>query len=358
MKILKKKVLMAMSGGVDSSVAAALLKEQGYDVIGVTLKLWENEEELKATRTCCSIEDVMDARIVASKIDIPFYVFNFKDKFKKSVIDYFVKSYVNGLTPNPCIACNRFIKFDALIRRADEMGIDYIATGHYAKREVIGGEYALLKGDDPTKDQGYVLYNMTQKTLARTLFPLGKYKKEEVRKMAEERGLIVARKPDSQEICFIPDNNYGAFIEKYAPDKVKPGNILDVKGNILGKHSGMHNFTIGQRRGLKQGFGKRMYVVGKNPNTGDVIIGEEKDLYREEIIAEDINFITPSLVKFPMEVKAKSRYSQREADATIFEGENNTIIVRFKEPQRAPTPGQAVVFYLDNIILGGGTIKG
>ena len=237
------------------------------------------------------------------------------------------------------------------------MGIDYIATGHYARKEIVNGEYALLKGEDKTKDQGYVLYNMTQKTLARTLFPLGNYKKDEIRKIAEEKDLVVARKPDSQEICFIPDNNYGNFIKKHAPDKVKSGNIVDTKGNILAKHDGMHNFTIGQRRGLKQGFGKRVYVIDKNPSNGDVIIGEDKDLYKEKIIAEDINIITPSLLKFPLEVKAKSRYSQKEADAYIYKGEDDTIIVKFKEPQRAPTPGQAVVFYLDDIILGGGVIK-
>ena len=347
-----------MSGGVDSSVAAYLLKEQGYDVLGVTMQIWQEDKEYEEREGgCCSLSAVDDARRVADKIGIPFYVLNFRDSFKKNVIDYFIDEYMEGKTPNPCIACNKYLKFDELLKKAQGIGADYIATGHYAKIEEHNGRYILVKSDDDKKDQTYALYNMTQEQLAHTLMPCGEYTKDRIREIAKEIGLDVHNKKDSEEICFISDNNHGKYISEAMPGKVKQGNFVDKDGNILGKHKGIVYYTIGQRKGLGLAMGRPVFVTDINPLTNEVVVGAEEDIFKTDLICKDINFIAFDNLDKSLELKAKIRYSAKPATATITPLENGKVRVSFKEKQRAITKGQSVVFYLDDLVVGGGIIE-
>lgn len=347
-----------MSGGVDSSVAAYLLKEQGYDVIGVIMQIWQEDKEYEEREGgCCSLSAVDDARRVADKIGIPFYVLNFRDSFKKNVIDYFIDEYMEGKTPNPCIACNKYLKFDELLKKAQGIGADYIATGHYAKIEEHNGRYILVKSDDDKKDQTYALYNMTQEQLAHTLMPCGEYTKDRIREIAKEIGLDVHNKKDSEEICFISDNNHGKYISEAMPGKVKQGNFVDKDGNILGKHKGIVYYTIGQRKGLGLAMGRPVFVTDINPLTNEVVVGAEEDIFKTDLICKDINFIAFDNLDKSLELKAKIRYSAKLATATITPLENGKVRVSFKEKQRAITKGQSVVFYLDDLVVGGGIIE-
>lgn len=356
---MKKKVLSAMSGGVDSSVCSVILKNSGFDVTGVTLKLFDGESETEAGKTCCSLSDVEDARLVSNKIGIDHFVYNFKENFKENVIEKFVSAYEDGLTPNPCINCNRYVKFKALLARVKELGADYVATGHYAKvcYDENSGRWLLKKAEDLKKDQTYVLYNLTQEELKHVLFPLGELNKEEVRRIANENGFINADKPDSQDICFIPDGDYGSFIRKWRGKGVEEGDFVDKDGNVLGRHKGYMNYTTGQRKGLGVAFGKPMYVVGKDKKKNLVVLGDEKDLYTRELFASDINLISVEKIKGEMRVTAKTRYSQKEIPATVTQISEDRIKVVFDEPVRAVTSGQAVVLYDEDVVVGGGTIE-
>lgn len=357
---MKKSVLVAMSGGVDSSVAAALLIEQGYQVAGVTMKLWQDNDAKKVTEGgCCSIEAVDDARRVADILGIPHYVMNLSREFDKSVIEYFIDEYQRGVTPNPCIACNRHIKFDLLLNRAIAMGIDYIATGHYARIEYdrTGGRWLLMKSMSKAKDQTYALYNLTQNQLAHTLFPIGGYTdKEKIREIAANLGLRVANKPDSQEICFVEDD-YGRFIENRRPGVSKPGDFVDVNGKVLGRHKGIVHYTIGQRKGLGLALGKPAFVIGIEPDKNQVVIGDQEYLFSNRLIARDINLISIDSLKNEMRVAAKIRYSANQADACIEPYGQDKLLLRFDQKQRAITPGQSVVFYDGDIVVGGGIIE-
>ncbi|NMC08706.1 tRNA 2-thiouridine(34) synthase MnmA [Candidatus Microgenomates bacterium] len=350
-----KKVMIGMSGGVDSSVSAYILKKQGYDVTGVTMQIWQDGKE--DTDTCCSLTAVEDARRVASILGIPYYVLNFKREFDEKVIKYFISEYLQGRTPNPCIACNRYVKFEELLNKAISMNMDYIATGHYAKVEKVEDRYLLKKSASKTKDQTYVLYNLTQDQLSKVLFPLEGLEKEEVRRIAKELGLSVYNKPDSQEICFVEDNDYSKFIEENSDIDVKPGNIVDTKGNILGKHNGIFNYTIGQRKGLGIPSNKALYVIEIDIEKNEVVVGDDSEGYSSELVAKDINLISIDRLEKEMRVDAKIRYGAKESPATIAPLEDGTIHVHFDVPQRAITPGQAVVFYDKDVVVGGGIIS-
>lgn len=355
---MKKKVVVGMSGGVDSSVAAYLLKEQGYDVIGITLRMSPDDlDTVENEGGCCSLSAVEDARRVCDRLEIPFYVLNFKDIFKEKVIDYFIDEYMAGKTPNPCIACNKHIKFDALLRKARGIGAEYVATGHYAKIEEKDGRYILIKSDDDKKDQTYALYNFTQDQLAHTLMPCGQYTKDKIREIAKEIGLAVHNKKDSEEICFIPDNNHGRFILEEKPGQIKSGNFVDKEGNVLGKHKGIVYYTIGQRKGLGLALGRPVFVTDIRPKTNEVVIGPEEDIFKTDLIATDVNFIPFDNLEEEIKVTAKVRYSARPAEAILKPGKNGRIRVTFKDKQRAITKGQSVVFYDGNVVVGGGIIE-
>ncbi len=356
--VSKGRVIVAMSGGVDSSVAALLLKEQGFEVIGVTMRLWTVErDDLPAlSKRCCSVEDVEDARRVCQTIGAPHYVLNFEREFQKHVVDYFCQEYDRGRTPHPCLACNDKIKFDFLLRRAMFLDADYIATGHYARIRRNGAGSRLLKAVGAGKDQSYVLFTLTQPELARLLLPIGEYPKNDIRRLAAEAGLPVADKPDSQEICFIPDGDYRKFVgERALP---RPGQMVDSGGKVLGGHPGVHFFTVGQRRGLglPGNTGSPMYVVKIDPETDQVTLGAENELYRESLWASRLNFTSGQSPNAPLEVEAKIRYKASQSAATLLAGDE-WAEVRFREPQRAVTPGQAVVFYQGDELVGGGIIE-
>ncbi|MEW9093826.1 MAG: tRNA 2-thiouridine(34) synthase MnmA [Clostridiaceae bacterium] len=355
---MKKRVVLAMSGGVDSSVAAHLLLKEGYEVIGVTMQIWDEDQEYEEREGgCCSLSSVNDARRVAYKLGIPFYVMNFKEEFKEKIITNFVGEYLKGRTPNPCIACNKYIKFDSFLKRALNLGADYIATGHYAKIEKHNDRYVIKKGIDLTKDQSYVLYNFTQFQLEHTLLPCGDFTKKEIRAIGKEIGLSVHDKKDSEEICFIPDDDYGRFIEKQIGEEIKEGYFKDKHGNILGKHKGIIHYTIGQRKGLGITLGKPMYVVNIDSKNNEVILGENEDLFRKGLIAEEVNLIAFDKLEKPTEVEVKVRYSTTSNKGTIYPIEDGKVKVELINPQRAITKGQSVVFYQEDILIGGGIIS-
>lgn len=357
---MSRKVVVGMSGGVDSSVAAWLLKEQGYDVIGVTMQIWQDEdtEVQEAEGGCCGLSAVDDARRVAMDLGIPYYVMNFKEEFRKNVMDYFVGEYVEGRTPNPCIACNRHVKWESLLRRSMAIGADYIATGHYAQIDRLpGGRYSLKTSVTAAKDQTYALYNLTQEQLSHTLMPVGSYHKEEIRDMAKRLGLPVAHKPDSQEICFIPDHDYASFIEEYTGRELPPGNFVDLDGHVLGRHRGITHYTVGQRKGLNLSMGRPVFVVEIRPETNEVVIGDNEDVFTNVLRCDKLNWMAvDGLHGKPMDVMAKIRYSHRGSPCTIREIGDDMVECCFHEPVRAVTSGQAVVFYDGDYVAGGGTI--
>lgn len=350
-----KKALIAMSGGVDSSVAAYLMKEAGYDCIGVTMKLYDNEDiGMEQEKTCCSLSDIEDARSVAVKLGIPYYVFNFKADFKEKVIDNFIESYRCGMTPNPCIECNRHLKFAHLWQKARELQCDVVVTGHYARITEDGQGYHLLKGKDSAKDQSYVLYSLTQEQLAHTCFPLGGYTKEEIRRIAEEQGFFNAAKKDSQDICFIPDGDYRSFIEKTTGQSSQPGDFVDKDGNVLGTHKGYYCYTIGQRRGLGISAPQSLYVTKIRPEENKVVLGSNDDLFHSHLTADNFNWIEE--VRPDEVIKARIRYHQVEKEATARVTQDGRVEVDFLEPQRAITKGQSVVLYRGDAVVGGGRI--
>lgn len=353
-----KKVVVGMSGGVDSSVAAYLLKKQGYEVIGVTMQIWqEDEREESDGQGCCGNRAADDARRVAGNIGIPHYVMNFKKEFKENVIDYFLREYACGRTPNPCIACNRYVKWEALLNRSLEIGADYIATGHYARIEKLpNGRFAVKNSVTAKKDQTYALYNLTQEQLSRTMMPVGDYTKEEIRRIAKEAGLMVADKPDSQDICFVPDHDYAGFIEKNSEIPCRPGNFVDSGGNVLGRHKGIFHYTVGQRKGLNLSLGHPVFVREIRQDTNEVVLGKNEELFTDRLVAEHMNYMSVDDINGDLRIFAKIRYNHKGTWATIRKISNDRIECVFDEPVRAITPGQAVVFYDGDYVMGGATI--
>ncbi|MDG0865749.1 tRNA 2-thiouridine(34) synthase MnmA [Candidatus Lucifugimonas marina] len=355
----KKRAVVAMSGGVDSSVAAALLARDGYEVVGVTMRLFNapNEQVARLNKSCCSLEDVEDARDVCRKIGAKHYFLNFEEEFQKHVVDYFVSEYERGRTPHPCLACNDRLKFEFLIRRAELMDADVVATGHFARIHEHEGEYSLLAGVDPLKDQSYVLYTLTQDQLSKLSLPIGDYSKDQIREVARELGLSIADKPDSQDICFIPDGDYNRFIEPRLKRKA-PGQIVDIEGNILGEHEGIHGFTIGQRKRIPivNSTPRPMYVTDINADSGQVTVGPAENLMKTRLYASGVNWIAGTAPVEPFEAEARIRYNGKNSPATV-RALSNGAEIEFSQPVRAITPGQAVVFYKDDVVLGGGLIE-
>jgi tRNA-specific 2-thiouridylase len=357
---MRKKVMVAMSGGVDSSVALALLVEQGFDCVGVTLKLYDNDGigDMKTqSKTCCSLSDAEDAALVAAKLNIRHYVYNYKERFRQDVMDRFVASYLAGETPNPCIDCNRYIKFSALSEFSEALGCDFFATGHYANVQynTKTSRYELFR--NPTgKDQSYVLYALTQKQLSRVMFPLGELEKNTVRGIARKYGFINGDKPDSQDICFIPNGDHAAFIRAYAGISDNPGDFLDINNNIIGRHDGQYRYTIGQRKGTGVSFGRPLYVAEKNAQNNTVTLAPAQHLLHKTLTARDVNWIAFENLASPLPCTAKIRYHGADFRCTVYPQEKGTLQVVFDAPVRAPTPGQAIVFCDGDLILGGGTI--
>ncbi len=351
-----RRVVVAMSGGVDSSMAANLLLEQGYEVIGIMLRLWA--EAGPAANRCCTPDAVADARRVADALSIPFYVRDYKDVFKTTVVDYFTETYARGLTPNPCLICNRQIRFGRLLDEALALDADFLATGHYARvRPTEDGEYQLLKGVDPAKDQSYVLHRLGQTQLAHALFPLGDYTKSEVREMARFRGLPVFNRADSQDLCFLGNGDYREFLSRHAPQAAQPGPILDTAGRTLGEHRGLPYYTIGQRKGLGIAASQALYVLAMEPSRNAIIVGTAEELGRRELTAADVSYVSGNPPPGPLPITAKIRYKAKEASATLNPLPDNRAHVQFDEPLRDITPGQGVVFYQGEVVLGGGTIE-
>lgn len=359
-RFMKKRVVVGMSGGVDSSVAAYLLQKQGYEVIGVTMQIWQDEDACAREENggCCGLSAVEDARRVAEQLDIPYYVMNFRQEFRSRVVDYFVGEYLKGRTPNPCIACNRYVKWEALLKRSMDIGADYIATGHYARIDRLpNGRFAVRRSVTAHKDQTYALYNLTQEQLAHTLMPVGEYEKEDIRRIAADAGLAVAAKPDSQEICFVPDGDYAAFIDREAAEAVPgPGNFVTQQGEVLGRHRGITHYTVGQRRGLGLPMGERVFVSRIRPETNEVVIGGSESLFTQELFCDRVSFMAVADIDRPMRVTAKIRYNHAGEAAVIERQPDGRVRCLFEKPVRAATPGQAVVFYDGEHVLGGGTI--
>lgn len=357
---MAERVIVGMSGGVDSSVAAFLLKQQGYDVIGVTMQIWQEEPDalIEENGGCCGLSAVEDARRVADMLGIPYYVMNFRDVFRERVIDNFISEYNKGRTPNPCIVCNRYVKWEALLDRAIALGADYIATGHYARIiRLDNGRYAIAKALIDRKDQTYALYNLNQYQLAHTLMPLGDYDKEDIRAIAAKIGLPVASKPDSQDICFVPDGDYMAFMKAYTGSAMPVGNFVDASGKILGQHRGIGAYTIGQRKGLNLSMGHPVFVTAIDPVKNEVVIGENEDLFSRRLYASNVNLMACADMTEPRRLTAKIRYAHRAAACTAVQKEDGMLYVCFDEPQRAITVGQAVVLYDGELVVGGGIIE-
>ncbi|MGN0165478.1 MAG: tRNA 2-thiouridine(34) synthase MnmA [Lachnospiraceae bacterium] len=356
---MTKKALIAMSGGVDSSVAAYLMKEQGYECMGVTMKLFHNEDVgIPREHTCCSLDDIEDAASVARNLSIPHHVFNFTDNFAENVIEPFICAYENGRTPNPCIDCNRYLKFEKLFNRAKELDYDYVVTGHYAIIDFNEetGRYELKKAADPAKDQSYVLYSLTQEQLAHTLFPLGELSKPQVRELADRLGFVNAAKHDSQDICFVQDGRYTDFIRQYTGKNYPEGDFIGPEGEVIGTHKGIISYTVGQRKGLGLSLKEPLYVKEVDPESNTVRLCRNEDLFTSELDADNLNLISVAEIKEPMRVKAKVRYRHTEDWATVTQTSEDTIHVVFDQPQRAITKGQAVVLYNGDTVVGGGQI--
>ena len=355
---LSKKALIAMSGGVDSSVAAALMVDKGYDCMGCTMRLYENDMVGKDLfDTCCSLADTQDARAVCDRLGIDYQIFHYEAEFRENVIEPFVCSYERGETPNPCIRCNKYLKFDILYQKGREMGFDYIVTGHYARIEEKDGHFYLLKAKDLNKDQSYVLYDLTEEQLSHTFFPLGEYTKTEARGIAEEKEFVTSHKSESQDICFVPDGDYAAMIKRYRGKDYPKGDFVDTNGNVLGQHNGIIGYTIGQRRGLGIPDKKRLYVTKLDVNKNRVILGDNEDLFKREVNIRDFHWITGESPKGEFRCSAKIRYRHKEQPGVCIISDDGSAVFTFDEPQRAITPGQSAVLYDGDYVLGGGIIS-